>query len=121
MCFSPPPCRRPGGASLGYAGMNSADSSVPGWLFAPLGPLAVRPSYFPKALHCDAFACWKELLGPAHFADLIRPVGQVHAWETDKETEGAALERRLRERQGIPARCSAPMIFATCFRAFRPP
>ena len=132
MCFSIP-CRRPGSASLGNAGMNSADTSVSGWLFAPLGPLAVRPSYFPKALpwllkwiaagrlprvlaisdamrplHRDALACWKELLGPAHFADLIRPVGQVHVWETDIETEGAALERRLRERQGIPSQVLGP-------------
>jgi len=99
---------------------------VPSWLTDPLGPLAVRPSYFPKALpwlmrwiaasrmprvleisdamralHKDAFLCWKELLGPQNFADLVRPAGQVHVWETDAETPGAALERQLRERQGI--------------------
>jgi D-amino-acid dehydrogenase len=99
---------------------------VPSWLTDPLGPLAVRPSYFPKALpwlmrwiaasrmprvleisdamralHKDAFLCWKELLGPQNFADLVRPAGQVHVWETDAETPGAALERRLRERQRI--------------------
>lgn len=138
------PLPPPGGASFGNAGMISADTSVPialprmlpkvpGWLLDPLGPLAVRPSYFPKALpwllkwiaagrlprvlaisdamrtlHRDAFACWKELLGPAHFADLIRPVGQVHVWETDSETEGAALERRLRERQGIASQVLGP-------------
>lgn len=138
------PLPPPGGASFGNAGMISADTSVPialpgmlpkvpGWLLDPLGPLAVRPSYFPKALpwllkwvaagrlprvlaisdamralHRDAFACWKELLGPTHFADLIRPAGQVHVWETDKETEGAALERRLRERQDIPSQTLGP-------------
>ena len=138
------PLPPPGGASFGNAGMISADTSVPialpgmlpkvpGWLLDPLGPLAVRPSYFPKALpwllkwvaagrlprvlaisdamralHRDAFACWKELLGPTHFADLIRPAGQVHVWETDKETEGAALERRLRERQDIPTQTLGP-------------
>ena len=131
------PLPPPGGASFGNAGMISADTSVPialpgmlrkvpSWLTDPLGPLAVRPSYFPKALpwlmkwiaagrmprvlqisdamralHKDAFVCWKELLGPQHFADLVRPAGQVHVWETDAETESAALERRLRERQGI--------------------
>ncbi len=138
------PLPPPGGASFGNAGMISADTSVPialpgmlpkvpGWLLDPLGPLAVRPSYFPKALpwllkwvaagrlprvlaisdamralHRDAFACWKELLGPTHYADLIRPAGQVHVWETDKETEGAALEHRLRERQGIPSQTLGP-------------
>lgn len=138
------PLPPPGGASFGNAGMISADTSVPialpgmlpkvpGWLLDPLGPLAVRPSYFPRALpwllkwvaagrlprvlaisdamralHRDAFACWKELLGPTHFADLIRPAGQVHVWETDKETEGAALERRLRERQDIPTQTLGP-------------
>ncbi|MBN9516449.1 MAG: FAD-dependent oxidoreductase [Alphaproteobacteria bacterium] len=138
------PLPPPGGASFGNAGMISADTSVPialpgmlpkvpGWLLDPLGPLAVRPSYFPKALpwllkwvaagrlprvlaisdamralHRDAFACWKELLGPTHYADLIRPAGQVHVWEADKETEGAALEHRLRERQGIPSQTLGP-------------
>ncbi len=131
------PLPPPGGASYGNAGMISADTSVPialpgmlrkvpSWLTDPLGPLAVRPSYFPKALpwlmrwiaasrmprvleisdamralHKDAFLCWKELLGPQNFADLVRPAGQVHVWETGAETPGAALERQLRERQGI--------------------
>ena len=126
-----------GGASYGNAGMISADTSVPialpgmlrkvpSWLTDPLGPLAVRPAYLPKALpwllkwiaasrmprvlaisdamralHKDAFACWKELLGPENFADLVRPAGQVHVWEADGESESAALERKLRERQGI--------------------
>jgi glycine/D-amino acid oxidase-like deaminating enzyme len=124
------PLPPPGGASYGNAGMISADTSVPialpgmlrkvpSWLTDPLGPLAVRPSYFPKALpwlmrwiaasrmprvleisdamralHKDAFLCWKELLGPQNFADLVRPAGQVHVWETDAETPGAALERQ---------------------------
>src|SRR5882757_6495538 len=55
------PLPPPGGASYGNAGMISADTSVPialpgmlrkvpSWLTDPLGPLAVRPSYFPKAL-----------------------------------------------------------------------
>jgi len=131
------PLPPPGGASYGNAGMISADTSVPialpgmlrkvpSWLTDPLGPLAVRPSYFPKALpwlmrwiaasrmprvleisdamralHKDAFLCWEELLGPQNFVDLVRPAGQVHVWETDAETPGAALERQLRERQGI--------------------
>ena len=61
---------------------------VPGWLLDPLGPLSVRPSYFPRALpwllrwieagrlhrvmaisdamralHRETLACWQELLG----------------------------------------------------------
>src|SRR5471030_425608 len=94
------PLPPPGGASFGNAGMISADTAVPialpgmqrkvpSWLTDPLGPLAVRPSYFPKALpwlmkwiaasrmsrvleisdamralHKDAFLCWKEMLAP---------------------------------------------------------
>lgn len=133
------PFPAPGGASYGNAGMLSADTvapiampgmlpKVPSWLTDPLGPLSVRPAYFPKAmpwlmkwiaagrwprvleisdalraLHKDSFNCWKELLGPANYPDLIRNNGQVHLWETEQETEGAALERQLRERHGIRA------------------
>jgi D-amino-acid dehydrogenase len=99
---------------------------VPGWLMDRLGPLTVDPAYFPKALpwlmrwieagrmprvlkisdamralHRTTFDCWKELLGQDRYYDLIRPVGQVHVWETEAETPAAALERSLRERQGI--------------------
>lgn len=99
---------------------------VPGWLTDRLGPLSVDPRYLPRALpwllrwieagrmprvleisdamralHRTTFACWKELLGPTRFFDLVRPHGQVHVWETDAETPAAALERSLRERQGI--------------------
>jgi len=43
------------------------------------------------------------MLGPENFSDLVRPVGQVHVWEADRESNSAALERTLRERQGIPS------------------
>ena len=56
-----------------------------------------------RALHRTTFDCWRELLGPNKFSELIRPLGQVHAWETPEETPSAALERSLRERQGIRA------------------
>ncbi len=131
------PLPPPGGASFGNAGMISADTSVPialpgmlpkvpSWVLDPLGPLAIRPSYLPKALpwllkwiaagrmprvleisdamralHRESFNCWRDMLGQQNFSDLIRPVGQVHVWETEAETKGAALERSLRERQGI--------------------
>lgn len=101
---------------------------VPGWLTDRLGPLSVDPRYLPRALpwlmrwvaasresrvlkisdamralHRTTFDCWRELLGPSKFSELIRPLGQVHAWETPEETPSAALERSLRERQGIRA------------------
>jgi len=126
-----------GGASFGNAGMLSPDTAVPialpgmlkkvpGWLTDPLGPLSVRPSYFPRALpwllrwiesgrlqrvmaisdamrtlHRDTLACWQELLGPELYRDLVRPVGQVHVWEGDADSESAQVERQVRERHGI--------------------
>lgn len=138
------PMPSPAGASYGNAGMLSADTvvpiampgmlpKVPSWLLDPLGPLSVKPSYFPTALpwlmkwiaagrwprvleisdalrqlHKDSFNCWKELLGPSNYLDLIRTSGQVHVWETEAETEGAAMERKLRERHGIAAEVLGP-------------
>jgi glycine/D-amino acid oxidase-like deaminating enzyme len=106
---------------------------VPGWLTNPLGPLAIHPRYLFRALpwlirwvdagrmsrvieisdamrglHRTAFDCWKELLGQQHFYDLIRPVGQVHVWESENETPSAALERQLRDRQGIHSEVLGP-------------
>ena len=125
------------GTSFGNAGMISADTAVPialpgmlrkvpGWLTDRLGPLAVSPLYFPRALpwllrwaeasrmsrvleiadamralHRNAFAAWHELLGPERFHDLVRRAGQVHVWEGEAEPPTAALERQLRERHGI--------------------
>lgn len=128
-----------GGASFGNAGLLSPDTAVPialpgmlrkvpGWLTDPLGPLSVRPSYFPRALpwllrwiesgrlqrvlaisdamralHRDSLGCWQELLGPTLYRDLIRPVGQVQVWEGDAEGASAVVERQVRERHGIRA------------------
>ncbi len=128
-----------GGASFGNAGMLSPDTAtpiampgmlrkVPGWLRDPLGPLAVRPSYFPRALpwlmqwvkagrlervlavsdamralHRDTLACWRELLGDALYHDLIRPSGQVQVWEDDDSSPTEAIEQQIRERHGIEA------------------
>ena len=74
------------------------------WIAAGRMSRVLKISDAMRALHKDAFECWKELLGPENFADLMRPPGQVHVWETDSESQSAALERKLRERQGIPAR-----------------
>ncbi len=126
-----------GGASFGNAGMLSPDTStpiampgmlrkVPGWLRDPLGPLAVRPSYFPRALpwlmqwvkagkldrvltisdamralHRETLDCWRELLGDASFRDLVRPSGQVSVWEGDDSSPTEAIEQQIRDRHGI--------------------
>ena len=126
-----------GGASFGNAGMLSPDTAtpiampgmlrkVPGWLRDPLGPLAVRPSYFPRALpwllqwvkagrldrvlavsdamralHRETLNCWRELLGDALYHDLIRPSGQVHVWEGDDASPTEAIEQQIRDRHGI--------------------
>ena len=128
-----------GGASFGNAGLLSPDTAVPiampgmlrkvpGWLADPLGPLSVRPSYFPRALpwllrwieagrlsrvleisdamralHRETLTCWQELLGPELYHDLIRPSGQVHIWEGEAESPAMAIERQVRERHGIRA------------------
>jgi glycine/D-amino acid oxidase-like deaminating enzyme len=128
-----------GGASFGNAGMLSPDTAtpiampgmlrkVPGWLRDPLGPLAVRPSYFPRALpwlmqwvkagrlqrvldvsdamralHSDTLECWRELLGDTLYHDLIRPSGQVHVWEGNDTSPTEAIEQQIRTRHGIEA------------------
>lgn len=126
-----------GGASFGNAGLLSVDSCVPismpgmlwqipRWLADPLGPLAVSPRYFLKALpwlidwaragrmdkvirasdalralHNPALEQYRELLGPRHFHDLIRISGQVHVWDGERESTGERVSRELRERHGI--------------------
>jgi D-amino-acid dehydrogenase len=101
---------------------------VPGWLRDPLGPLAVRPTYFPRALpwllqwvkagrldrvpavsdamralHRETLDCWRELLGDTLFRELIRPSGQVSVWEGDDSSPTEAIEQQIRERHGITA------------------
>jgi len=128
-----------GGASFGNAGMLSPDTAapiampgmlrkVPGWLRDPLGPLAVRPSYLPRALpwlrqwvkagrldrvlaasdamralHRETLVCWRELLGDSLYHNLIRPSGQVHVWEGDDASPTEAVEQQIRDRHGIQA------------------
>jgi len=97
---------------------------VPRWLADREGPLIVRPAYFPtalpwlmrwiaasrlqrvlqisdamRALHKDSLVCWRELLGAEHYADLIRPVGQVRLWEG--EGAESRIEMMVAERHGI--------------------
>ena len=56
-----------------------------------------------RALHRETLTCWQELLGPALYRELIRPVGQVQVWEGDGESASAVVERQVRERHGIRA------------------
>jgi glycine/D-amino acid oxidase-like deaminating enzyme len=99
---------------------------IPGWLRDPLGPLAVRPSYLPRALpwllrwvkagridrvlavsdamralHVQTMDCWRELLGDENYRDLIRPAGQVSVWEGDDSSPTEAIEQQIRDRHGI--------------------
>lgn len=126
-----------GGASFGNAGLISPDTAVPialpgmlpkvpRWLMDPLGPLSIRPSYFPRALpwlmrwvesgrlnrvlaisdamralHRQSLNCWQELLGPAPYRDLFRPVGQVQVWEGDADTSNTDVDQQVRDRHGI--------------------
>lgn len=99
---------------------------VPRWLASREGPLTVRPAYLPRlmpwlmrwvdasrmsrvlrisdamrALHKNSLDCWRELLGPDHFSDLIRTVGQVRIWEG--EGAESQIEMAVAERHGIRA------------------
>jgi D-amino-acid dehydrogenase len=128
-----------GGASFGNAGLLSPDTAVPialpgmlrkvpGWLMDPLGPLSVRPAYFPRALpwllrwieagrlrrvmaisdamhamHRQTLECWKDLLGAELYGGLVRPIGQVQVWEGEADSASTVVEQKIRERHGIKA------------------
>jgi D-amino-acid dehydrogenase len=127
------------GASHGNSGMLVADTAlptampgmiwkVPRWLADPLGPLALRPAYLPRAtpwllrylhsgrrshilpasaalreLHRRTFDGWEALLGPAAFAAMVRRKGQVYLWENLPDAPPRGIEDELRERAGVPA------------------
>ncbi len=99
---------------------------VPGWLANSEGPLTVRRAYLPRlmpwlmrwvdasrmarvlrisdamrALHKDSLDCWRELLGPEHFSDLIKTVGQIRIWEG--EGAESEIELAIAKRHGIRA------------------
>lgn len=129
----------PPGLVRSHAGLLSPDTAVPialpgmlrkvpGWLTDPLGPLSVRPGYFPRALpwllrwieagrlqrvmaisdamralHRESLDCWQELLGSQLYRELIRPIGRVQVWEGDADTSNAQIERQVLERHGIRA------------------
>ncbi len=101
-------------------------SRVPGWLLDPLGPLVVRWRYFPRALpwllrwiragrmdrvetfaaalnalHGSSIDGYRDLLGDADMADLIRVHGQLLLWETEGTTASERIAQSLRDTHGI--------------------
>ena len=98
----------------------------------PLGPLVVRPALLPEGAALAAAldrgragcrACSRSptpcarctgrlrvlegIAGPSRVSTISSArTGQVHVWEGEAETPGAALERQLRERQGITSRAA---------------
>jgi glycine/D-amino acid oxidase-like deaminating enzyme len=101
---------------------------VPGWLLDPLGPLAIRPAYLPtvlpwllrwaragrldrvlagsdalRALHGRAFDLYRELLGPEHFAALIRTTGQIYYRDGDEAPAGEPIRDAIWQRHGVVA------------------
>lgn len=124
------------GASFGNAGLLSVDAnlpiSMPGlwrhaprWLIDPEGPLAVRPSYLPRAapwlarflvagrlgqvrrssdalraLHRDGIQRYRTLLGAERFGALIRQTGSVHL-TSNPAGHADSLARELRACHGI--------------------
>ncbi|MGE0717910.1 MAG: NAD(P)/FAD-dependent oxidoreductase [Alphaproteobacteria bacterium] len=132
--------REPGdGCSYGNAGAISPDMVVPmstpgmlgklpGWLMDPLGPLAIRPSYLPKAapwlmrwvaagrmdrvqassaalrrLHQPVFEVYRDLLGVERFHDLVRTGGQLYVWRTEEVGRNERIADALREAAGVRA------------------
>jgi len=132
--------RDPGTAcSFGNAGMISPGqcipaalpgmlAKVPKWLSDPLGPLAVKPAYFPRALpwllrwiragrmdqvrrsavamralHGPVFDLYRELLGAAKMAELIRVKGQLYVWRTLEPSATERIADALRIEHGVRA------------------
>ncbi|MDM0087332.1 MULTISPECIES: FAD-dependent oxidoreductase [unclassified Variovorax] len=128
----------PHGASYGNAGWLSSHSvvppalpgawrKVPGWLADPLGPLALRWRYLPRALPwllrylasgwtearvqrtaealrsllADAPALHAQLAAEAGVPQLVEQRGLLHAYRSRAEFEGDALGWRVRARVGV--------------------
>src|SRR5690606_15215082 len=53
------------------------------------------------ALHGPALDQYRDLLGPEHFSDLIRVIGQIHIWDSPQESVSERIARELRDSQGI--------------------
>jgi D-amino-acid dehydrogenase len=124
-----------GGASYGNAGMISPDSAipvalpgmlpkVPGWLMDPLGPLAVAPAHFIKALpwfarwldagrmsrviaisdamralHKETLDCWHELIGAQAMDEMVHKNGQIRLLDSAPENLPALQQELYRRHQ----------------------
>ncbi|TSJ64075.1 FAD-binding oxidoreductase [Starkeya sp. 3C] len=100
--------------------------NVPGWLTNPEGPLALRYRYLPtaapwlarwilasrtstvhaasdalRALHRDTMDGYREMLGPALFAELIRTEGSVNVFYDGRPSRNEGFIRHLIDRHGI--------------------
>ena len=116
------------GSSLPIA-MPGMLSQVPRWLLDPLGPLSVRWQYVPKALpwlirwikagqndrvpglsaalralHRDCLEIYRQWLGEAGVADLLRTTGHLHVWEKPEPSALDVFSRSLRAASGIRSR-----------------
>ncbi len=125
------------GCSFGNAGLLARSSfvplsvpatlvDVPGWLFDPLGPLAIRWSYLPKlapwlvrfvlagragriepaarALQtlCDpSVDLYRQLADEVGAAELIRESDYLQVYESEKKFARDGDEMRLREKMGV--------------------
>jgi D-amino-acid dehydrogenase len=123
--------------SFGNAGMLNPSScvpqampgvlaKVPGYLSDPLGPLAIRPSYFMKALPwlvrfvlsakdrqveraADALRalveptveCYEDLARRAGCTDLVRRTPYLAVYETERSFRGDARAWKLRRERGV--------------------
>ena len=140
--------REPGdGCSYGNAGQINIGStlpialpgmlaSVPRWIADPLGPVAVRWRYLPravpwllrwlraghrenadaaslqlKALSAASLQLYRMMLGNEDFTSLIRTVGHLHVWETATPSAADRLADEMVAAKGIhPARLDAAAI-----------
>ena len=99
---------------------------IPGWIMDPLGPLAVRWRYFPRALpwllrwaaagrmnrvreyavalnalHAPTLDGYRDLLGADGFADLFRLEGHLYVWAGATPNAKDRISQTLRETFGV--------------------
>lgn len=107
-------------------GLPGTLKKVPRWLIDPLGPLAIRPRYFLRALPWllrfqaasrmkrvkqiapalrallkPTFEAWEPLAQWAGVADLFRKTGYLVVYESEAGFRGDALGWKIRREQGV--------------------
>jgi len=100
--------------------------NVPRWLLDPTGPLYIRPQYLPRvlpwllrfmaagrrrnidpiadalrALHVRTFENYQPLVANANCKHLIRPVGTVIVYKTERSFAGSQTEWAIREARQV--------------------